>query len=160
MANEQAIVDELVKRFSIPEADARIARERRIFISVALKDFRAMLECARNALGFTILCTITGHDEGENLAFSYHLAHIDGTILTIKTFAPKATPEIRTVTDLYEVGVSYERELVDLLGAKVAGLPPGKRYPLPDGWPEGQYPLRKDWKSEELGDKSFPMKGA
>jgi Ni,Fe-hydrogenase III component G len=28
----------------------------------------------------------------------------------------------------------------------VTGLPEGSRYPLPDNWPEGQYPLRKDWK--------------
>ena len=32
--------------------------------------------------------------------------------------------------------------------------------PLPDCWPEGQYPLRKDWSPEQLGDLSFPMKGA
>ena len=28
---------------------------------------------------------------------------------------------------------------------QVQGLPPGNRYPLPDDWPQGQYPLRKDW---------------
>ena len=40
----------------------------------------------------------------------------------------------------------YERELVDLLGARVEGLVPGVRYPLPEGWPEGDHPLLKDWK--------------
>ena len=40
----------------------------------------------------------------------------------------------------------YERELVDLFGAQVEGLPPGNRYPLTDDWPTDEHPLRKDWK--------------
>ena len=48
--------------------------------------------------------------------------------------------------DRFPAAEIYERELIDLLGAKVAGLPEGKRYPLPDDWPAGEYPLRKDWK--------------
>jgi Ni,Fe-hydrogenase III component G len=50
---------------------------------------------------------------------------------------------------------------MDLLGIKVEGLPEGRRYPLPDNWPQGQYPLRKDWdpsvldkKIEKSGDKN------
>jgi Ni,Fe-hydrogenase III component G len=50
------------------------------------------------------------------------------------------------VTDRFPSAHIYERELIDLLGAKVEGLPPGNRYPLTDDWPKDQYPLRKDWK--------------
>ena len=159
MSREEAIRGELVRRFGLEASAARVARERRIFCEVSPKKFRGLLEYACREAGFSILCTITGQDEGENLTFMYHVAHVDGTILSIKTAAPKASPVIDTVTDLYPGGISYERELVDLLGAEVRGLPPGKRYPLPDGWPEGQYPLRKDWKPDELGDMIFPMKG-
>ena len=41
--------------------------------------------------------------------------------------------------------VLHEREIVDLFGVEVEGLPDGPHYPLPDGWPEGNYPMRKDW---------------
>jgi membrane-bound hydrogenase subunit beta len=40
-----------------------------------------------------------------------------------------------------------------LLGAQVEGLPQSSRYPLPDNWPKGQFPLRKDWKAEMLKEK-------
>ena len=160
MANEEAIRAELQQRFGLTDGDVRIARERRVFATIPATRFREALEHACRTMDFTILCTITGQDEGENLTFLYHVARLDGTILSLKLAAPKSNPVIQTVTDLYPGGVSYERELVDLLGAKVEGLPPGKRYPLPDGWPEGQYPLRKDWSPDELGDMAFPMKGA
>lgn len=160
MANEDAIRAELMQRFGLADADVRVARERRIFATVPTARFREALEHVCRKMDFSILCAITGQDEGEHLTFLYHTARLDGTILSLKLAAPKSNPVIPTVTDLYEGGVSYERELVDLLGAKVEGLPPGKRYPLPDGWPEGQYPLRKDWSPEQLGDRAFPMKGA
>ena len=60
------------------------------------------------------------------------------------------------MSDRFPAAHIYERELVDLLGAKVEGLPPGNRYPLPDDWPEVQYPLRKDWKQESSG---LPQEG-
>jgi Ni,Fe-hydrogenase III component G len=40
-----------------------------------------------------------------------------------------------------------------MLGVNVEGLPEGKRYPLPDDWPDGQYPLRKDWNKKMLDTK-------
>ena len=33
-----------------------------------------------------------------------------------------------------------------MFGVKVEGLPAGRHYPLPEDWPQGEYPLRKDWK--------------
>ena len=66
-------------------------------------------------------------------------------MLSVKTSVPKNRPVIKTVTSYFLSADVYERELIDLLGAKVEGLPAGNRYPLTDDWPVGQYPLRKDW---------------
>jgi len=123
----------------------RVQRERRVWVDVERGDFRKLFDHAYRELGFTILCIITGLDEGDNLGFIYHIADFGGTMLSIHVLAPKSDPSIGTITDIFPAAHIYERELVDLLGAKVAGLPGGNRYPLPDGWPEGQYPLRKDW---------------
>ena len=59
---------------------------------------------------------------------------------------PKDKAVIKTITPLFLSADPYERELIDLLGIQVDELAPGRRYPLPDNWPAGQYPLRKDWK--------------
>jgi membrane-bound hydrogenase subunit beta len=148
MANEEAIKKELVAKFAVPEGNVIVKRERRIFADVDVSGFHEIFEYAVQNMGFSILCTITGLDAGEKLSFIYHMARTDGTMLNLRTNVPKANPEHRTVSGIFPQAVLYERELIDLLGAKITGLPPGMRYPLPDDWPDGQYPLRKDWKPE------------
>jgi Ni,Fe-hydrogenase III component G len=152
MTNEEKIKKELADKFGFDTEQIRVARERRVFLEVPYDQFRRVFEHVVNGMEFRQLCTITGLDEGESLAFIYHVAHADGTVLSLKTRVPKIDPVFQTITDIFPGGTSYERELVDLLGARVKGLPEGHRYPLPDNWPAGQYPLRKDWKAAMLDD--------
>ncbi len=70
---------------------------------------------------------------------------------------PRYLSGARTITDIFPSAVMYEREIADLFGIKVEGIPPGNRYPLPDNWPDGNYPLRKDWKPEML-ESNQPVK--
>jgi Ni,Fe-hydrogenase III component G len=145
---EEGLAKSLLDSFPFLEGRVSVRRERRIWVEVELPRFREVFDRAADGLGFGSLCVITGLDEGEELGFIYHLAGESGIMLNLHTKAPKTDPRIATVTGRFPSAHIYERELVDLLGAIVEGLPPGKRYPLPDGWPEGQYPLRKDWKPE------------
>ncbi|MFA5042755.1 MAG: NADH-quinone oxidoreductase subunit C [Kiritimatiellia bacterium] len=150
MTNEEKIKKELSVKFGLSTEQIRVARERRVFMEVPHDQFRQVFEHIVNGLEFRHLCTITGLDDGDTLAFIYHVAHADGTVLSLKTRVPKTAPALQTITDIFPDSTNYERELEDLLGAHVEGLPPGQRYPLPDNWPIGQYPLRKDWKAEML----------
>ena len=67
-------------------------------------------------------------------------------MLNLSVSLNRENPEVKSVTAYCPSADIYERELMDLLGIKVIGLASGHRYPLPDNWPEGEYPLRKDWK--------------
>ena len=146
MEKEESIQKSLVSKFSFLDGKVRVQRARRVYADVDYSVFRSILEYAVKELDFVFLCTMTGLDEGENFSFMYHLTRQDGIILSIKTNVPKNKPVLKTITDLFKGSEIYEREVVDLLGVTVEGLPEGKRYPLPDDWPAGQYPLRKDWK--------------
>ncbi len=142
---EEELKAALAAAFPALAEKIRIARERRVWMDVDQASFRGVFERVVGELGFSILCIITGLDEGESLGFIYHVADQGGTILSIHYLAPKADPRVGTISDIFPAAHIYERELVDLFGAKVEGIAPGNRYPLPDGWPEGQYPLRKDF---------------
>ncbi len=156
MTNEEKIKTELAEQFGFSTEQIRVARERRIFMETPLDRFRQVLEHAVHKLEFRHLCTISGLDEGESLAFIYHLSRPDGIVLNLKTRVPKANPVLQTISDVFAEATAYERELVDLLGAQVEGLPPGSRYPLPDSWPEGAYPLRKDFNVKTLDEAQTP----
>ncbi len=154
MSVEEDIKQKLLSRFGLDGDSARIQRVRRISAQIDYPRFRQALEYAVRELDFPMLCTITGLDEGENFSFIYHLGREDGVILNLKTGIPKGDPRLKTITDFFPNAEIYEREIADLLGVKVEGLPPGHRYPLTDDWPAGEYPLRKDWKMKEEGTQN------
>ena len=85
MSNEESIKNELLNKFQFLGDKLRVQRERRIFLDVDYSKFFDVFDYAVKKMNFTVLCTITGLDEGENLAFYYHLARRDGTMLNIKT---------------------------------------------------------------------------
>ncbi len=153
MTREENVQKQLAGRFPEVSATIRIARERRIFVDVPEKRFIEVLDYVREELGFPILCLIIGLDEGERFGIIYVLSSSDGNIVTLKRHVPRESPVIQSVYDRLPNSEIYERELADLFGITVTGLPEGPRYPLPDDWPAGQYPLRKDWKPEMLGSK-------
>lgn len=148
MFTEQEAQKKLIEKFSALEGKIIIPRQRRIFIDAQKKDFRQVLEYLKDLLGFSTLCAITGVDEGENFGIIYHLSNEQGVVLSIKINTPREKPEINTITDCFVNAQIYERELVDLFGINVLGLPLGCRYPLSDDWPKDVFPLRKDWKPE------------
>ena len=147
MTHEESIVQNLTGKFAYLAEKAKVQRIRRIIADVDQPHFEEVFAYARNELGFSVLCTITGLDEGAAMGFIYQMARTDGIVFSLKFSVPKDKPVIQTVIRYFPSAEIYERELMDLLGAQVEGLGPGNRYPLPDTWPRGEYPLRKDWKS-------------
>ena len=142
---EENIVQELVKKFPFMQDKAKVQRARRIVAEAPAEGFEEVFAYAQRNLKFSILCTITGLDEGQTLGFIYHMARTDGITFSLKFYVPKDRPMIRSVLKYFPNSDIYERELIDLLGAEVEGLPEGNRYPLPGDWPKDEHPLRKNW---------------
>lgn len=89
---------------------------------------------------------ITGVDYPKEIEVLYHLSR-GNEIITLKTRVPKTRPEIKTISDLFPGAILFERELAEMLGVRIRGITL-KRFLLPDNWPKGVYPLRKDYKLE------------
>ncbi|HEY9595450.1 MAG TPA: NADH-quinone oxidoreductase subunit C [Spirochaetia bacterium] len=158
MSDINAIAAEISSAFSLPEGAVRVQRATRLWVEVDKATFPALFDRLVKTMGFSSLCTITGLDLGSDLGFIYHLARDGGIMANVKMRSPKGEP-IGTVTSWFPGAVLYERELVDLLGAKVDGLPEGRRYPLPEDWPEDQHPLLKDWAAPAEAAATVAAKG-
>jgi len=146
MSAEENIKQALENTFDYLKGAVIIKRERRMALEVPAGNFAEILKFAVLELNFSFLSAITGLDNGDGFEVIYHLNKDGGVILNLKIRIPRSGAHIETVTPLFASADAYERELMDLLGIEVKGLAEGRRYPLPDEWPLGDYPLRKDWK--------------
>ncbi len=149
MSDAATVVREIVSAFPALEGKATVQRDR-VWLDVDRASFFPVFERLVKELGFANLLMITGLDVGSDLEFIYHLARNRGGIANVKVRCPKGESH-PSITGLFPGGGIYERELIDLLGAKIGGLPEGSRYPLPDNWPKDEHPLLKDWKPREKG---------
>lgn len=105
----------------------------------------------------TTLVTITGLDLGQTLGIYYHIRTSKG-FLTIKTEVPKESPQTKTIIDLIPGATFIELETSDLLGINFEGNKLSGHFILPDNWPEGIYPLRKDVKMDQIKLDPLPLK--
>ena len=145
MANNEEVIKSLEAKLKGAVSNFVAPRERRIFAETSLAK---LVEVARllKEWGMTFVGTITGLDVGDKFEVIYHFYDLHGFLLNLRVVTPRNDPKIPSISSVFPGVIFYERELMDLLGIIVEGTPPGRRYPLPDNWPEGQYPLRKDWK--------------
>jgi len=126
--------------------DLRQTAPRRLAARAPADQVKTALQTLRDDLGYRHLIAISGLDTGSSLDVVYHLAARGGVVISIRSVLPREDPHIPTVTDIFPVANLYEREVHDLLGITFDGHPDPRRLLLYEGWPEGEYPLRKDWK--------------
>jgi membrane-bound hydrogenase subunit beta len=139
------LVKFLEERLTGAVTEIAATRDNRVFAKTTAEKLVAVIRKLKE-WGMINIGTITGLDSGDKFEIIYHLNNAHGLILNLKVFIPRDNPLLPSVTPVFVGVFFYERELMDLFGMIVEGTPPGRRYPLPDTWPEGQYPLRKDWK--------------
>ena len=68
----------------------------------------------------------------------------DHLLCSVLTFLPADNPRIDSITEVVPAAGWAEREMRDLVGIEPVGHRYLKRLVLPDGWPDGVHPLRKD----------------
>jgi len=111
-------------------------------------------------LGWGYLSAITGLDapggagtEGApagadgHIGILYHFCQ-GPAVVTFRVEVPRDHATVPSISGVVPSAALFERELSEMLGIEVRGLPAGKRQFLSDDWPPGVYPLRKDFVPE------------
>ncbi len=79
------------------------------------------------------------------LEILYHFAFDqDDFVITLRALVDKKQPEIDSLTGVIPGAEWIEREMWELLGINFRNHPGLKRFLLPEDWPAGKYPLRRD----------------
>jgi len=146
-------VDVLKNNLADAILECRVPRPRKAYILLKPERYRDAISLLLKHIENVELSTISGVDLGNEIELNYHMA-CAGTV-TIKNRIPREKPVTQTITDILPGANLYEREVFDLLGVVFEGHPNLERLLLPESWPQGDYPLRRDWKPHADQEISF-----
>jgi len=121
-----------------------------IWLVIKPKDFKEAVKLLCT-IQFPHFAIISGDDLGEEIELTYYFSLYYGErfkeiSLNITTFLPKEDLKISTITDLIPGAQTAEREIIEMLGIKVEGLPDSPNLFLPKDFAKDTYPFRRDEK--------------
>ncbi|NOZ88637.1 MAG: NADH-quinone oxidoreductase subunit C, partial [Crenarchaeota archaeon] len=68
------------------------------------------------------------------------------SLVALEVEVPRGEPRLPSISDVYPAAELQEREQREMLGVEFEGLRDRRHLLLPEDWPEGVYPLRKDFR--------------
>jgi Ni,Fe-hydrogenase III large subunit/Ni,Fe-hydrogenase III component G len=95
------------------------------------------------------LSVVVGNDE-RSLNASYAIYYVlsmeaeDPCFCTVRVTTPADSCEFYSVSSKVPAVIWGEREVQDMFGLRAIGITDNRNLVLPDDWPQGVYPLRKD----------------
>jgi len=139
------VLDDLQQEFGGKLIDVEEKNARRAYVKVEEGD---LTDVARYLIGKRArLVIITGIDTRSGIELLYHFFVAgDHHMITLKVTARKPKPTITSLATWLPAANWGEREVRDLLGVTFKEHPDPRRLLLADSWPEGVYPLRRDFK--------------
>jgi len=91
--------------------------------------------------------TASGVDVRYHMEILYHFLIEDiNLLISLRVKLQKPKLEIDSLSLIFEGSSWIEREIHEILGINFRGHPDLRRLLLPDDWPDGVYPLRRDYK--------------
>jgi len=141
----QLLIAELAEQFDTPEMNR---------IDVFMLSPKDLLTAAAGLRVKRLgnLIAVTGLDPSEespDLEVLYHFA-AGAVVINLRFRLPKSEPVIESLCEIIPSAEPFERELSEMFGITVSGLPHPDYLYLPDDWLAGEYPLRKEYKYENL----------
>lgn len=119
----------------------------RLDVKLASADDLLPIVTAMRVKRLGYLSAITGLDPGleaDPLEVLYHFC-TGAAIITLRVPIPRHALVVPSLSPIIPGAEVFERELMEMFGVTVSGLPIAEHLYLPDDWPEATYPLRKDF---------------
>jgi Ni,Fe-hydrogenase III component G len=99
-----------------------------------------------------IVCLDRGPAAGE-MEVLYHFCPGDA-VIALRVRVPRKNGVLPSLCEVVPGAEVFERELREMFGIEINGLHTPDRLYLPDDWPVGVYPMRKDFDPKMLSAQS------
>lgn len=144
--NRDDILTDLKNRFKADIIEIFDKSQKRVYIEIKPQALRTIARYIFKDLGarFNIA---SGVDLRHSMEILYHFTIEEiNFLISLRVTLSKEKLEIDSLVPVFEAANWIEREMHELLGINFKGHPDLRRLLLPDEWPEGIYPLRRDYK--------------
>jgi Ni,Fe-hydrogenase III large subunit/Ni,Fe-hydrogenase III component G len=140
-------LNQLKEKFGPAILRADFPNDSRLYVYVDPQALKAACRYVFRDLDARYVISIGADDRpysGDFMVFHDFALDKDKILLSIITRADAANPKVDSISDIIPGANWAEREIMDMFGVETVGHPYPKRLVLPDGWPDGLHPLRKD----------------
>jgi Ni,Fe-hydrogenase III component G len=150
------MVDEVIQDMKGKFGDAILEvyekSPRRTFITVDPGRLPEIAEYLYKDLGYRFSIA-SGMHMVHGMEILYHFALDDANrFINLRVVLDANSPSIQSLALRVPATEWIEREMHELLGIEFPGHPDMRHLLLTDDWPDGNYPLRRDWKDWRGGD--------
>lgn len=123
--------------------------DRRYYVEVKREDLVESARILFKDLGMRF-ATASGVENPGQFEILYHFAcDTEGKFFSLRVGASKEKPVFPSISGIIQGAKWIEREIHELLGIDFSGHPGLERLLLAENWPEGVYPLRKDFSNDQ-----------
>jgi len=145
--NKSAIID---SRIETKTAGLKKSIYSVIWLQIRLENFKEAIKLLCT-IQFPHFAIISGNDIGEEIELIYHFSiyyaeRFKEISINLTTRIPKKNLKIPTITDLIPGAQTTEREIKEMFGITIEGLPDLPNIFLPQDFQKGAYPWRRDEK--------------
>jgi Ni,Fe-hydrogenase III large subunit/Ni,Fe-hydrogenase III component G len=139
---------ELAKAFPLFIQNSEIRNGKELSLDVSADEIRNISAYVNVQLAGTLI-TLFASDERE-MSGNYILRYVffcrkQGVLILLNTSVRPADSQFISIADQVHAAALYEREIHDLFGLVPIGHPYAKPLVFHGNWPNGNYPLRKDF---------------
>jgi len=140
------IIKQVQEKFGTKVIKTQRKNDKRAYIDIYPKDVVEFARYLFKDLGFRFNIA-SGVDDFDAIEILYHFADDkNGFVITVRAIIKeKNDPHIDTITKVTKSAWWIEREIHELFGVEFNGNEDLRPLLLPDEWPKGVYPLRKDF---------------
>jgi len=131
-----------------------VSRPRPERLDVKVKEIKQLLPIIVGLrvkrLGY--LSAIVGVDlgvEANEIEVIYYFCP-ESAVIALRVRVPRQGATLASLSDVIPSAEVFERELREMFGIEITGLHTTDHLYLPDDWPDGVYPLRRDFDSAAI----------
>jgi Ni,Fe-hydrogenase III component G len=135
---------------AFPGSQVTLGTNGRFWVPITPEELMSAVSTLKDRFQITQLAVIVPEDVRDSFLVNY--VFTGGPVVVLQVRVDREKAEVPSLAAWLPGSMVYEREMLDLFGIMPVGHPDLRRQAVPEDWPVGVYPLRKDVQFNREGE--------